>query len=392
MNIQLMDVQREFENHGKEYEEAILSVARSGFYIGGTEVENFEEEFAVYVGAKYAVSCGNGTNALVIAMRALEIGEGDEVITVAFTFFATGESIAAVGACPVFVDVDKNSYCIDTNLIEEKITSKTKAILPVHLYGNCANMQEIKRIAQKYNLKIIADCAQAIGTKYNGDTSGILGDISCFSFFPTKNLGGGIGDGGMIVTNNEEIADICKALRAHGSGKGGDFLFRKKGGVLSGNNEKINLNRFDKYHNYLIGYNSRLDSIQAAFLRRKLKYIEEFISERRAVAKYYNSNLLNSNYVIPKETEGSRHSYYLYILQHKNSEYIMSVLGKKGIESRTYYPIPLHLQVAFRYLKCKEGMLPKTEHLCNTTFAIPIYPQIKDKERKYIVDTLIDID
>lgn len=191
MNIQLMDVQREFENHGKEYEEAILSVARSGFYIGGTEVENFEEEFAVYVGAKYAVSCGNGTNALVIAMRALEIGEGDEVITVAFTFFATGESIAAVGACPVFVDVDKNSYCIDTNLIEEKITSKTKAILPVHLYGNCANMQEIKRIAQKYNLKIIADCAQAIGTKYNGDTSGILGDISCFSFFPTKNLGGG---------------------------------------------------------------------------------------------------------------------------------------------------------------------------------------------------------
>ena len=278
MKIQLMDIQRQHEIYAKEYEEAALNVLRSGCYIGGPEVEAFENEFAEYQGAKYGISCGNGTDAIILALRALGIGKGDEVITVAWTFFATAESIAAVGATPIFVDVDPVTYCMDPKLIEAVITKRTKALLPVNFYGNCANIKQIQEIAHKYNLYIVADCAQSTGSRYKGERKRTLGDVSCFSFFPTKNLGAA-GDGGMILTDDEHIAQICKALKIHGAGKNGLYSLKYQY-ELENKTFPDNIPVGEtKYYNYLIGYNSRLDAIQAAILRKKLKHIETFINK-----------------------------------------------------------------------------------------------------------------
>lgn len=227
MKIQLMNVQRQHERYASEYEEAALKVLRSGGYIGGEEVRKIEEEFAEYEGAKYGISCGNGTDALVLALRALGIGLGDEVITVSWTFFATAESIAAVGATPVFIDVCSDTYCMDPNLIEAAITEKTKAVLPVHFYGNSCEMDDIKKICKKHNLYLITDCAQSAGTRYKGERRNTLGDVSCFSFFPTKNFGCD-GDGGMVLTDNEDIAKACRSLKVHGSGKDGLWTLKRE--------------------------------------------------------------------------------------------------------------------------------------------------------------------
>ena len=386
-----MDVKRQHEMHSAEYESAVLNVLRSGNYIGGDEVVLFEKEFANYEGAKYGVACGNGTDALVIALRSLGITKGDEVITVSWTFFATAESIAAVGATPVFVDVDEKTYCMNTNLIEGAITDKTKAILPVHFYGQSCDMDEIKRICKKYNLYLITDCAQSTGTEYKGSRKNTLGDISCFSFFPTKNLGCD-GDGGMILTNDESIAKACRSLRAHGSGSDGLFTLKKeyfsKGLVLP---DSMPVGE-TKYFNYLIGYNSRLDSIQAAILRKKLTHIDEFINGRRTNASLYNKAFKNTSFVIPFEADYSKHSYYIYALQHDNAEEIINALKQRGVGCGVYYPIPLHLQGAFAYLNYHEGDLPVTEKLSKTTFAIPVFPELYDEERDYIIKELLTIE
>ena len=388
MNIKLMDVKRQHEHYSDEYESAVLSVLRSGDYIGGEQVKAFEEEFSVYEGAKYGVACGNGTDALVIALRALGIGPGDEVITVSWTFFATGESIAAVGAKPVFVDVCSDTYCINTKLIEEKITNKTKAILPVHFYGQSCDMDELWAICKKHKLLLITDCAQSTGTTYKGTRSNTLGDVSCFSFFPTKNLGCD-GDGGMILTNDENIANACRSLRVHGSGKEGllqlKHLFERKGIALPSN---IPVGE-NKYYNYLIGYNSRLDAVQAALLRKKLTHIDEFIYGRRKNASFYNEKLKGSEYVTPYESKECKHSYYIYALKHPNALRIIEFLKEKGIGSGVYYPVPLHLQGAFAYLGYHEGDLPVTEELCKTTFAVPVYPELQENELNYIVEQLL---
>ena len=385
MKIQLMNVKRQHETYAAEYEEAALKVLRSGGYIGGTEVTTFEEEFAAYQGAKYGISCGNGTDAIVLALRALGIGCGDEVITVSWTFFATAESIAAVGATPVFIDVCPDTYCMNPQLIENAITEKTKAILPVHFYGNSCDMDSIRAICKKYNLYLITDCAQSAGTRYKDERKNTLGDVSCFSFFPTKNLGCD-GDGGMVLTDNEEIAKACRSLKVHGSGKDGLWTLKREY-AMRGEELPENMPVGEsKYYNYLIGYNSRLDAVQAAILRRKLTHLEEFIDGRRKNARLFNEAFENTAYVTPVEGENAYHSYYIYALKHNNAQSIMKKLQESGVPCGTYYPVPLHLQGAFATLGYKEGDLPVTEELSKTTFAIPVFPEMYDEEREYIIE------
>lgn len=389
MKIQLMNVQRQHETHAAEYEEAALKVLRSGGYIGGVEVNAFEEEFAVYSGAKYGISCGNGTDAIVLALRALGIGKGDEVITVSWTFFATAESIAAVGATPVFIDVCPDTYCMNPLLIESAITERTKAVLPVHFYGNSCDMDSIRAICKKHNLYLIADCAQAAGTRYKGEKKNILGDVSCFSFFPTKNLGCD-GDGGMVLTDNEEIARACRSLKVHGSGKDGLWTLKREYAMRDEELPEDMPVGESKYYNYLIGYNSRLDAIQAAILRKKLTHLDEFIDGRRKNASLYNEALKGTAYITPVEGMNSYHSYYIYALKHDNAQQIMEKLKGNGVPCGTYYPVPLHLQGAFASLGYKEGDLPVTEELSKTSFAIPVFPEMYDEEREYIIKVLKD--
>lgn len=385
MKIQLMNVQRQHETYAAEYEEAALKVLRSGGYIGGEEITEIEKEFAAYEGAKFGISCGNGTDAIVLALRALGIGAGDEVITVSWTFFATAESIAAVGATPVFIDVCSDTYCMDPKLIEDAITERTKAVLPVHFYGNSCDMDAIRAICKKYKLYLIADCAQSAGTRYKGERRNTLGDVSCFSFFPTKNLGCD-GDGGMVLTDNEDIARACRSLKVHGSGKDG-LLTLKREYELKGEPFPENMPVGEnKYYNYLIGYNSRLDAIQAAILRKKLTHLEEFVVGRRNNAKLFNEAFKNTEYITPVVDENSYHSYYIYALKHKKAKLIMERLHKVGVPCGTYYPVPLHLQGAFAQLGYKEGDFPVTEELSKTTFAIPIFPEMNEEERNYIIE------
>ena len=384
-----MNVQRQHETYATEYEEAVLRVLRSGCYIGGDEVNAFEEEFAAYEGAKYAISCGNGTDSIILALRALGIGKGDEVITVSWTFFATAESIAAVGATPVFVDVDPKTYCINPELAEAAITSKTKAILPVHFYGQSCDMDSLRTICKKHNLFLISDCAQSSGTKYKGNRKNTLGDVSCFSFFPTKNLGCD-GDGGMVLTDDENIARACRSLKVHGSGKDGLWTLKREYELKNkGFPENMPIGE-SKYYNYLIGYNSRLDSIQAAILRKKLKHLDEFIIGRRKNAKLYNEALKETEYITPFEAIESEHSYYIYALKHVKAQKIMEKLKSLGVSCGTYYPVPLHLQGAFVQLGYKESDLPVTEELSKTTLAIPVFPELFDEEREYIINSLIN--
>lgn len=388
MKIQLMNVQRQHETHAAEYEEAALGVLRSGGYIGGVEVSSFEEEFAAYEGAKFGISCGNGTDSIVLALRALGIGKGDEVITVSWTFFATAESIAAVGATPVFVDVCADTYCMDPKLAEAAITEKTKAILPVHFYGQSCDVDALREVCKKHNLYLITDCAQSAGTRYKGERKNTLGDVSCFSFFPTKNLGGD-GDGGMVLTDNEDVARACRSLKVHGSGKDGLWTLKREyemKGMEFPENMPVGES---KYYNYLIGYNSRLDAIQAAILRKKLTHLDEFVEGRRKNAQLFNEALKDTEYETPIEGEGSYHSYYIYALKHPNAQKIMEKLKSNGVPCGTYYPVPLHLQGAFAQLGYKEGDLPVTEELSKTSFAIPVFPELFDEEREYIIEQLM---
>lgn len=387
MKIQLMNVQRQHETYATEYEEAALRVLRSGGYIGGVEVSGIEEEFAAYEGAKYGISCGNGTDAIVLALRALGIGAGDEVITVSWTFFATAESIAAVGATPVFIDVCPDTYCMNPELIEAAITERTKAVLPVHFYGNSCDMDTIRAVCNKHNLFLIADCAQSSGTRYKGERKNTLGDVSCFSFFPTKNLGCD-GDGGMILTDNEDIARACRSLKVHGSGKDGLWTLKREYDLKGISFPKDMPVGENKYYNYLIGYNSRLDAVQAAILRKKLLHLEEFIDGRRKNAKIYDEAFKDTDYITPISGKNSYHSYYIYALKHVNAEKIMKRLNEVGVPCGTYYPVPLHLQGAFAQLGYKKGDLPVTEELSKTTFAIPVFPEMYDEERNYIIENV----
>lgn len=389
--LPLLNLARQYESIQEEANKAVTSILAQGAYIMGRNVKCFEKEFAEYIGVKHAISVGNGTDALVIALKAYGVGAGDEVITTPFTFFATAEAISFVGAKPVFIDVRLDTYNIDETKIEEKITEKTKAILPVHIFGQCAEMEEINRIACKYGILVIEDACQAAGAKYNGKLAGNLADCSCFSFFPTKNLGAA-GDGGMICTDNDDIAIICRALRVHGSGEMGERAYNRMNNIDATVEEETGgdntVYQPKKYYNYLIGHNSRLDEIQAAILRIKLKYLDSYVERRRHTAEFYRRELMNTGLVLPIESGNSQHAYHLFILQSDDRESIVVELKDEGIATGIYYPVPLHLQKCYLSLNYKPGDFPNAEYLAQRTFAIPLFPEITEEERYAVVKAL----
>jgi dTDP-4-amino-4,6-dideoxygalactose transaminase len=391
MKIPLLDLQRQYQNIKQEADTAVCEVLSNAHYIMGENVLAFEREFANFVGVKHAISVGNGTDALIIALKAMGIGEGDEVITTPYTFFATAEAISFVGATPVFVDVRLDTYNIDETKIEEKITVKTKAIMPVHIFGQCAEMDTINAIAKKHNLLVIEDACQAAGAEYKGKQAGSLADISCFSFFPTKNLGCA-GDGGMVCTDNDDLAVICKALKIHGSGEMGEKAYNLLNQIDAEVEEDTSTDNTiynpKKYYNYLIGHNSRLDETQAALLRIKLIHLKDYVQKRREIAAFYNTALENTSLITPKLGEGSNSAYHLYILQSDNREAVVSYLTEHQIATGVYYPVPVHLQKCYTNLGYKLGDMPNAEYLSERTFAIPMFPEMTSDEMNYIVTTI----
>ena len=371
--IKFLDLTAQYKSIKKEIDAAIKRVLESGRFIGGEEVENFEKEIAKFCGIKYAIGVNSGTDALFLSLKALGIGLGDEVITTPFTFIATAEVIANLGAKPVFVDIDPKTFNIDPSKIEKAITKKTKAIIPVHLFGQMADMNEIMRIARKYKLYVIEDAAQAIGatqkfeirnSKFEIRSAGSVGDLGCFSFFPSKNLGA-YGDGGMVITNNKKLAEKIKLLRNHGSSPK------------------------EKYLNLILGTNSRLDVIQAAILRVKLKYLPEWSKKRAEKADYYNKNLKGVGDIIPPSIgEGRNHIFHQYTIRTKSREKLQKYLKEKDIPTMIYYPLPLHLQPAFKYLGYKRGDFPEAEKAAKEVLSLPIYPEISKKNQNYIIQKI----
>lgn len=354
MSVAFFDITKQNQALEKEINIAIDSVVKSGRYILGENVAQLEKEIAAYCGTKYAVGVASGTDALHLALRACGVKEGDEVITSPFTFVATAEAISYCEATPVFVDIEPKTFNIDATGIEKRVTRKTKAILPVHLYGQACEMGKIMEIAKRHGLKVIEDCAQAIGAECEGKKVGSFGDAGCFSFFPTKNLGC-FGDGGMITTNDEKIAEEVKVLRGHGSRK--------------------------TYHYDLIGYNSRLDELQAAILRAKLPHLDSYIKARRKNANLYHKNLKEvSELTLPHELKNAKHTFNQYTLKVKARDELFEFLKTKGIGAMVYYPLSLHLQAAFSRLGHKPGSFPESEAAQEEVLSLPTYPELNEEQ------------
>jgi dTDP-4-amino-4,6-dideoxygalactose transaminase len=370
--IKLFDLKSEFEDIGEQILEEIKKVLESGIFIMGKNVQELEENLANYFNVKHAITVNSGTDALLISLKSLGIKEGDEVITTPFTFFATAEVINNIGAIPVFVDIDEN-FNINVNLIEKSITEKTKAIVPVHLFGLPVNMEKVMEIAKKYNLKVVEDVAQAFGAKYNNKLAGTFGDLGAFSCFPTKNLGA-YGDAGFIITNNEELAQKCKMLKVHGSIK--------------------------KYYHEEFGYNSRMDEIQAAILKVKLKYIEKFNNHRIKAANLYNEILSKNPYIITPKPENNNfyHVYHQYTILIKNNspisrDTLKKELENKGIETNIYYPYPLHKLPVYLNKNNYKSYYPLTnsENLATKVLSLPMYHYISLNDVEYIANTINEI-
>ena len=356
--ISLVDLTAQYHSIKKEIDAAVLSTLESGHFILGPQVVKFEESIAAYLGVDHAIGLASGTDALVIALRALNIGEGDEVIIPAYTFFATAGTVMSVGAKPVIVDVDPQSYQIDVSKIEAAITPKTKAIIPVHLYGHPAEMNLILEIARKHGLKVIEDNAQGFGAEYLGKKTGSFGDIGCLSFFPTKNLGA-YGDGGAVVTNDPALTEQMRMLRAHGWKK--------------------------KYYSEMVGYNSRLDALQAAILQAKFPHLDSWNEKRRELSKRYNEHLVPLGIVTPVEREWAKHVYHLYILRSPKRDELQVFLKQKGIASEVYYPIPPHLSVPCKKFGYKEGDFPHAEKAALETLALPLYPEMSLDQQDEVI-------
>lgn len=362
MAVTFFDITKQNQALEKEISSAIDEVVRSGRYILGENVSRLEKEVAAYCGAKFAVGVASGTDALHLALRACGVKEGDEVITSPFTFVATAEAIAYCGAKPIFVDIEPKTFNIDAGKIKERVSRKTKAILPVHLYGQPCEMDKIMELARKHNLKVIEDCAQSIGAEYREQKAGSFGDAGCFSFFPTKNLGC-FGDGGMITTNDEKIAEEIKVLRGHGSRR--------------------------TYHYDLIGYNSRLDELQAAILRVKLPHLESSIKARRRNANLYHKNLKNlTALALPFEQENARHAFNQFTVRVQGRDEVFEFLKTKGIGSMVYYPLSLHQQKAFVNLKHRRGDFPQSEAAQDEVLSLPIYPEISEEQIEEVCGAL----
>lgn len=361
MNLPFFSLTRQYNKIKDEIEDAVNGVLSSGKYIMGENVLKFEDEFANYCGVKYAVGVASGSDALVLVLNALNVN-GSDVLTVSHTFISTADAITKNNAKIKFVDIDRDNFNINVSLLSKAITNSTKGILPVHMYGFPAEMNQIKEIADENGLWVVEDAAQAHGTQYFGKHVGSFGDAGCFSFFPSKNLGA-YGDAGMVVTNNKDLAEKMKMLRNYGQPS--------------------------KHHHNIVGYNSRLDEIQAAILRVKLKHLNRWIEQRRKFAKIYDDELSNQKEVsIPGEKTNTGHSYYLYVIKTSRRDKLMEWLMKKGVDTGIHYPIPVHLQKSYNNLGYPIGSLPVTERVANEILSLPLYPEITEDEILYVAKML----
>jgi len=374
--VPILNLAQQYTDLAAEINDVVCKVLASGGYVGGANVLGFEQEFAAYTNVSECVACNSGTDALLLALRALGIGAGDEVITTPFSFFATAETISAVGAQPIFVDIDAPTFNLDVSQVESAITAKTKAIIPVHLYGQPVDMTALMAIAQTYNLAVIEDCAQAVGALWAGQKVGSIGHIGCFSFYPTKNLGA-CGDGGAVTTNDPEIAVKMRMLRNHG--------------------EK------NRYYHEDIGLNSRLDAIQAAILRVKLRYLDTWNEQRRAISSRYQEYLCQvPNVVIPQELAGGEGVWNQYTIRlqnvgarccapnHQYRDEVRQRLQAKGVGSMVYYPLPLHLQPVYQNSGYQQGQFPISEQACHEVLSLPIFPELSPEAQEQVVYCLKD--
>ncbi len=370
-NIPPLDLTRQYATIEDEVSAVVFEVLKSGRYIGGTNVTEFEQNFADYIGVTECVSCNSGTDALYLTLQALGIGKGDEVITTPFTFIATSEVVANVGATPVFVDIDPVTFNLNLNQIEAAITNKTKAIIPVHLFGQPVDMGQLVAIAEAHNLVVIEDCAQATGAEWDGQKVGSIGHVGCFSFFPTKNLGG-CGDGGAITTNNPQLAADLKMLKEHGS--------------------RV------RYYHEVDGVNSRLDALQAAILKIKLCYLDTWNQQRRQVAQHYHDLLRNIPRIKPpQQLPGGKavcNQYTIRVVGEESPQdsskrdHLRQSLQEQGISSMIYYPIPLHLQPVYKHLGYQPGRFPEAELAAKEVLSLPMFPELTLTEQKQVVNSL----
>ncbi|MFN0277248.1 MAG: DegT/DnrJ/EryC1/StrS family aminotransferase [Pyrinomonadaceae bacterium] len=366
MNVPLLDLKEQNATLRPEIEAALGRVLDSNGFILGSEVAALEKELAAYCGTKYAIGCASGSDAILLALMALDVDAGDEVITTPYSFFATVSSITRLGATPVFVDIDPITFNIDVSQIESRITPRTKAIEPVHLYGQCADMDGLKALNEKHNVPIVEDAAQAIGAEENRIRAGSFGEIGCFSFYPSKNLGG-MGDGGFVTTNDDQLAKKLNALRVHGAE--------------------------EKYFHKYVGLNSRLDGFQGAVLRVKLPHLDTWTKKRCSNAENYRqmfTNLgLNEQINLPTTRENCKHIYNQYVVRVPGRRHdLRKFLTQKGIGTDIYYPVPLHLQECFAYLGYVEGDMPEAERAARETLALPIFPELRIEQQEYVVKTI----
>lgn len=365
--VPMLDLKAQHETIADEVEAAVKGVLESQQFILGPEVREFENEMADYCETSHAVGCASGSDALLLALMACGVKPGDEVITSPFTFFATAGSVARLGATPVFADIEPASFNLDENRLESLITERTRAIMPVHLFGQCAEMDKINEIANHRGIAVIEDAAQAIGAEYKGKRAGSLSLMAAFSFYPSKNLGGA-GDGGLLTTNDPEIAERLRRYRAHGSK--------------------------NKYFHEEVGINSRLDSLQAAILRVKLRYLDKWADARRANASRYRelfaeTGLLENGLVsLPESRADVYHVYNQFVIRAKDRDRLKAYLKEEGIGTEVYYPLPLHLQECFKYLGYRSGSFPESERASEEALAIPIYPELEDEAQGYIVERI----
>jgi len=362
MAIPLIELKIKDQNLRSEIDAEIKKILDNAGYIGGEQVQKFAEEFAAFCGGGHCVPVANGTDALILSLKALGIGPGDEVITVPFTFIATAEAISIVGAVPKFVDIDPKSYNLDVNLLERAIGPKTRAIIPVHLFGQPADMDPIMTIARKHDLKVIEDACQAHGAEYKNKRVGLLSDAGCFSFYPTKNLGGA-GDGGAVTTSSPVLAKKIEQLANHG--------------------------RAAQYFHEIIGLNSRLDRMQAAILRLKLKRLNKFNERRRQIAEIYFKNLRNNPSIsLPHIDSFAKHVFHLFCVESSRREEIMKLLKSEGIGHGVYYPLPIHLQPAYAFLNLPKGSFPMSERASQRIFALPMFPELANDQVERICEVL----
>jgi dTDP-4-amino-4,6-dideoxygalactose transaminase len=366
MNVPLLDLQAQYVSLRDDLQRAVERVMSSQRFVLGDEVRGLENSIADYCETKHAIGCASGSDALLLALMALDVKAGDEVITTPFSFFATAACITRLGARPVFVDIDPRTYNLDVSQVADAVTSRTKAIMPVHLYGQCAAMDPLLDVSKRRGVPIVEDAAQAIGAADNGRPAGSMGLIGCFSFYPTKNLGGA-GDGGMLTTNDDDVAARLRRLRAHG-----------------GANE---------YEHDEVGINSRLDELQAAVLRIKFPSLDRWSNERAQKAAVYTKLLneaeLSFSLAPPHVREDGRHIFHQYVIRVPgNRNALIEHLKSRGVGTKVYYPIPLHLQACFNYLGYKEGQFPESESAAKETLALPVYPELSEEQQVYVVDSI----